>query len=66
MPLVLPTLEQKVIVACYNLDVFRDFVFKTPFLERYPLGEEAQVRIRESEVELLKLGSSYLERVLFP
>ena len=57
---------QKVIVACYNLDVFREFVFKTAFLEHYEVDEETRLKIRHDDTALLKLGFAYLKRSLFP
>jgi len=57
---------QKVMVACYNLDVFREFVFKTGFLELYEIDEKTLSRIKEDDIALLNLGFAYLGRALFP
>jgi Fe-S-cluster containining protein len=57
---------QKVMVACYNLDLFREFVFKTGFLDLYEIDKETVTKIEEDDTSLLKLGFAYLERVLFP
>lgn len=56
---------RKIIVACYNLDVFRDFVFKTPFLEAYPIAEAARAAVVRDDSELLDLGLGYLGETLF-
>jgi len=57
---------QKVMVACYNLDLFRDFVFNTNFLKIFEIDQETFLRIKKDDIALLKLGFSYLARVLFP
>jgi Fe-S-cluster containining protein len=56
---------QKVMVACYNLDVFREFVFETGFLDLYEIDEETITRIKGDEAALLELGFAYLGRALF-
>jgi len=56
---------QKVMVACYNPDVFREFVFNTRFLELYEIDEKTRLKIRDDETELLKLGFAYLRKTLF-
>ncbi len=57
---------QKVIVACYNLDVFRDFVFKTRFADDAQLDETTRTRVANDDAALLDLGMAYLQRALFP
>jgi Fe-S-cluster containining protein len=56
---------QKVIVACYNLDIFREFVFNTPFLDLFQVDSETREKIKEDNLVLLELGIAYLKRVLF-
>jgi Fe-S-cluster containining protein len=56
---------QKVMVACYNLDIFREFVFNTPFFDRFEVDLETREKVREDNVALLSLGLAYLNRVLF-
>lgn len=56
---------QKVMVTCYNLDVFREFVFKTRFLEVYEIDEKTRSNVENDEVALLHLGLSYLRKTLF-
>lgn len=58
--------QQKVMVACYNIDLFREFVLKTGFGERFRLERETVERVMESDEALLNLGFSYLEQALFP
>jgi uncharacterized protein len=57
---------QKLMVACYNLDLFREFVIKTPFLELYEIDEDTRTRIGHDDHALLNLAFNYLERALFP
>ena len=56
---------QKVIVACYNLDVFRDFVFKTRFMVHFGIDDDTRRRVREDETSLLILGFTYLKQTLY-
>jgi hypothetical protein len=56
---------RKIIIACYDLDVFREFVFKTRFLETRPLEEDARDGIARDDSKLLDLGLEYLAETLF-
>ncbi len=56
---------QKVIVACYSLDTFREFVFKTKFLQSYILDKRTRSLIEKDDLQLLLLGFSYLKASLF-
>jgi hypothetical protein len=55
---------QTVIVACYNLDVFRRFVFDTGFADAARLNEATRERVALDDTALLELGMAYLRRVL--
>jgi len=57
--------QQKVMVACYNIDLFREFVFKTGFREHYKIGRETIKKVMENDVALLTLGFTYLDGTLF-
>jgi len=56
---------QMIFVAAYNLDVFREFVFKSDFLKRYPTDLQTRKRIQRDDESLLQLGLDYLEKSLF-
>ena len=56
---------QKILVSLYNLDVFREFVFKTNFSEVFSIDPETLSRVEKDDLELLKLGFSYLRADLF-
>lgn len=48
-----------------NLDMFRDFVFNSTFLDSYEIDPDTVSRIREDEVELLKFSLKWLRFTLF-
>ncbi|MFO7783678.1 MAG: YkgJ family cysteine cluster protein [Thermodesulfobacteriota bacterium] len=56
---------RKVIVACYNLDVFREVVFSTRFIDAVQLDEAARDRAAADDTALLGLGMAYLEKALY-
>jgi Fe-S-cluster containining protein len=57
---------QKIMVACYNLDLFRRFVFDTPFFESYAVDDRTRALVEKDDFELLMLGFDYLRTSLFP
>ena len=57
--------QQKVMVACYNLDMFREFVFETPFLERFHVDDDTAHRVRTDDAALLTLGFAFLRKALY-
>ena len=57
---------QKVMVACYNLDLFREFIFKTRFLESFEVDEDIRSKIGADDAGLLDFAFNYLDRTLFP
>ncbi len=44
------------IMACFNVDVFRKFVFESSFLDRFELAGDAIETFRESDAALLRFG----------
>ena len=52
-------------LVSYNLDKFREFVFESSFLDRYEVDESTLNRIKDDEIELLKLGLKWLKWLLF-
>ncbi len=52
-------------MASYNIDKFRDFIFKSSFLSRYDVDPETIKKIKENEVELLKFAVKWLKSILF-
>lgn len=57
---------QKILVACYNLDIFREFVLTTGFLDRFEVPAKAREHIAEDDSALLDLGFAFLRKTLFP
>jgi Fe-S-cluster containining protein len=56
---------QKIMVSCYNLDLFREFVFTTSFFKRYPLDRAWRERVKKDDTALLSLAYAYLDRALY-
>jgi Fe-S-cluster containining protein len=56
---------QKVFVACYSLDVFRDFTLKSDFFRKHKAYERLRPQILEDDQILLNLGLDYLYKTLF-
>ncbi len=48
-----------------NLDMFRDFVFNSDFLNSYEISAETVSRIKEDELELLKFSLRWLRFTMF-
>ncbi len=60
-----PQKLQMFFMASYNLDQFRQFVFKSTFLQRFLIPEETVRKMESDDEELLKLGLEWLKFVLF-
>jgi Fe-S-cluster containining protein len=57
--------QQKVMVACYNLDIFHEFVFETPFLKQFGVDDSTADQVKTDNDALLTLGFAFLKRTLF-
>jgi Fe-S-cluster containining protein len=57
--------KQLFFMVSYNIDKFREFVFQSSFLDRYPTDPVTVELIRNSEIELLRFGMKWLKSVLF-
>jgi uncharacterized protein len=51
-------------MVMYDLDQFRNFVFKSRFLSIFSVDEEVQEKIWDDDEELLKFGYQYVKMVL--
>ena len=60
-----PRQQQKVMVACYNIDLFREFVFKAGFLDQHEIDTKTRNTVAENDTALLTLGFTYLDQTLF-
>ncbi|MFO7653608.1 MAG: YkgJ family cysteine cluster protein [Candidatus Krumholzibacteriia bacterium] len=52
-------------MACYDLDSFRRFVFRSTFLKRFDLEPDLIERIRDDDEELLRFAFRWLKLALF-
>jgi len=52
-------------LACYDIDRFRDFVFKSSFFNKFEVDEATRNKIREDDIELHKFGIKWLRLILF-
>lgn len=57
--------QQKVMVACYNIDLFREVALKTGLMEACSIENETRERMMEDDSAVLALGFAYLEKTLF-
>jgi Fe-S-cluster containining protein len=60
-----PDISKMVFMSLYNLDKFRDFVFKSTFLERFELDPVLIEKIKRSDVELLRFAVDWIKFGLF-
>lgn len=52
-------------MVCYDIDKFREFIFKSSFLKRFEIEPDLVEKIREDDVELLKFGYLWLRFSIF-
>ena len=57
--------QQKVMVAIYNPDIFREFVFETPFLNQFQVDGDTTERVKTDDAALLTLGFAFLKKTLY-
>ena len=60
-----PDISKMVFMSLYNLDKFRDFVFKSTFLERFDVDPLLIEKIKRSDVELLKFAIDWIKFGIF-
>jgi hypothetical protein len=60
-----PEIHKMVFMALYNLDKFREFVFKSTFLDRFEVDASRIEKIKRDDVELLKFGIDWIKFGLF-
>lgn len=59
-----PRQVQAVVMAAYNVDVFRGFVFQGGFLDKYEIEPERREQVRDDDLAALDLGLDWLVQVL--
>ena len=52
-------------MACYDLDTFRTHIFHKGILNNYNMGPNALNKVKQDDVELLKLGFNWIKDTLF-
>ena len=60
-----PKISKMLFMTLYNLDKFKNFVFKSSFLDRLDVEPERIEKIKEDDVELLKFGYDWIKFGLF-
>jgi len=60
-----PKIQQMTFMALYNLDKFRDFVFKSTFLDRLEVEPERIEKIRNNDEDLLLFAFDWVKFGLF-
>jgi Fe-S-cluster containining protein len=56
---------QMFFMASYNLDKFREFIFKSRFFERFEVELRLKSRLAYDDIELMKFGFDWLKFSLF-
>ena len=52
-------------MACFNTEKFRDFIFKSAFLQKFDIKEETVNEIRTNDEALMKFAFLWLKFALF-
>ena len=60
-----PKIQQMTFMALYNLDKFRDFVFKSTFLDRLEVEPDRIEKIKDNDQELLLFAFDWIKFGLF-
>ena len=60
-----PKIYQMTFMSLYNLDKFRDFVFKSSFVDRFELDDLIIEKLKRGDVELLKFAFDWLKFGIF-
>lgn len=60
-----PKQLQMFYMGCYDLDEFKNFIFKSTFMKRFEVDPDQIRRMKTDDVELMKFGSRWLNFALF-
>ncbi|MBW2091628.1 MAG: YkgJ family cysteine cluster protein, partial [Deltaproteobacteria bacterium] len=60
-----PQVKSMIIMATYNLDKFREFIFQSSFLDIFDLDENFIEQLRVDDTELLRFGMDWIKFGLF-
>jgi uncharacterized protein len=64
-PIADPRMQDMFLMALYDLDRFREFIFKSSFLKKFKIDDDILEKIREDDLGLLYFGMQWLRFVLF-
>lgn len=56
-----PKIYQMTFMSLYNLDKFREFVFKSSFLDKFDVDQATIEKIKRSDIELLKFSFEWVK-----
>ena len=60
-----PKIYQMTFMALYNLDKFKDFIFKSSFLDRFVIEDITIEKLKRNDVELLKFSFDWIKFGIF-
>ena len=60
-----PQIQQMTFMALYNIDRFKEFVFKSTFLKRLEVEPQIIEKIKNSDLDLLKFAFDWIKFGLF-
>ena len=60
-----PKIHQMIFMSLYNLDKFREFIFKSTFLDRFELDKTKLEKLKRSDLELLKFAFDWIKFGIF-
>jgi len=60
-----PRIYKMMFMACYNIDKFREFVFKSTFLDRFDVDPTEIDKIENNDLELLKFAFDWIQFGIF-
>lgn len=60
-----PRMQDMILMALYDVDRFREFVFKSSFLKKFQVDDDIVEKIEEDDVSLLYFASQWLRFALF-
>jgi len=60
-----PRMQDMILMALYDVDRFREFVFNTSFFEKFKVDADIVEKIREDDVAMLYFASQWLRFALF-
>ena len=52
-------------MACYNIDTFRKFVFKSSFLDKFEVDDAVVEKIKSDDVEMMRFAFEWLRFAIF-